>query len=406
LSVATIRKRKRAHGYVWVADYLDGARRRHRLTAPTKERAQELLAEKVQEARQALPPSVEDRDVLLSEYATKFKSASTAAGLAKATQDNYAEMLERYILPILGAKGDERLPGSLSLKVREIHRAHVKALIGRWGQAGLSKNTLRLIRAVLSSLLTEAVEDGIIIGNPALALFRKKKAAHQLSLSEQQARIRPFTDVHLRTFLTIAMREEPGAYPYWMLLALGGLRPSEGLGIQWVNFDFAAREIHVERTIQKDGTPKPPKDGEPRTVDMHAALIPVFRRLERSRKEALLREGGSWNESAYIFATRTGRPWDLANVGRAFRHVLKAAELPHHRPYDLRHTYATSLLADGVPITHVASQLGHANPVTTLRHYAHWIPKEGKRYVDRLLTEWPNRGRDGTDLAPVAGEAR
>jgi integrase len=404
--VASIRKRKRAHGYVWQADYRDGAGQRRRLTAPTKECAQELLAEKVHEARQVLPPAVEDRDILLSQYATKFQAAFAGAGLAKATRANYKEVLERYILPVLGATGDKRLPGALSLKIREIHRAHVKALIGRWHQAALSRNTLRLIRAVLSSLLTEAVEDGIIIGNPALALFRKKKAAHQLSYAEQQAKVRPFEDGHFERFLATAAQKEPECHPYWMLLALGGLRPSEGLGLQWGNLDVVGREIHVERTIQKDGSPKLPKDGEPRTVDMHAALIPVIRRLERGRKEALLRAGGSWDDQAYVFATRTGRPWDLANVGRAFGRVLKAAELPHHVPYDLRHTYATGLLAEGIPITYVAAQLGHAKPVTTLRYYAHWMPKEGQRYVDRLLAGRPEPVRDGTNLAPITGGPR
>ncbi|MGH7334354.1 MAG: tyrosine-type recombinase/integrase [Candidatus Rokuibacteriota bacterium] len=57
---------------------------------------------------------------------------------------------------------------------------------------------------------------------------------------------------------------------------------------------------------------------------------------------------------------------------------------PHHRVYDLRHTYASLLLADGAPLTYVSAQLGHANPTTTLRHYARWMPKKGKRWVNAL----------------------
>ncbi len=52
--------------------------------------------------------------------------------------------------------------------------------------------------------------------------------------------------------------------------------------------------------------------------------------------------------------------------------------------YDLRHTYATLLLAGGVPITYVAAQLGHAKPTTTLAHYAHWITSGSERLVDVL----------------------
>jgi integrase len=55
--------------------------------------------------------------------------------------------------------------------------------------------------------------------------------------------------------------------------------------------------------------------------------------------------------------------------------------------YDLRHTFASLLLASSAPITYVAAQLGHTKPTITLRYYAKWIPKEGLRYVDVLDTK-------------------
>ena len=58
--------------------------------------------------------------------------------------------------------------------------------------------------------------------------------------------------------------------------------------------------------------------------------------------------------------------------------------LPSFRLYDLRHTYASLLLAAGAPITYVSAQLGHSNPGTTLKYYARWIPSRGKRWVDLL----------------------
>src|SRR5688500_14746674 len=50
----------------------------------------------------------------------------------------------------------------------------------------------------------------------------------------------------------------------------------------------------------------------------------------------------------------------------------------------MRHTYASLLLAAGAPITYVSAQLGHANPSTTLRYYAKWIPSQGRRWADLL----------------------
>jgi len=64
--------------------------------------------------------------------------------------------------------------------------------------------------------------------------------------------------------------------------------------------------------------------------------------------------------------------------------MLKKAKLPAFRLYDLRHTFASLLLAAGAPITYVSAQLGHATPTTTLRFYAKWIPSKGRRWVEIL----------------------
>jgi integrase len=92
---------------------------------------------------------------------------------------------------------------------------------------------------------------------------------------------------------------------------------------------------------------------------------------------------------------RTGKPLDLANAARAFKRVLRAMapegqEPPRHTLYDLRHTFATLLLAGSsgsppAPITYMAAQKGHANPATTVRFYARWIPRQGHRYIEGLL---------------------
>jgi integrase len=70
------------------------------------------------------------------------------------------------------------------------------------------------------------------------------------------------------------------------------------------------------------------------------------------------------------FPNDANRPYDKWKAGDAFRRTLKRAGLPHFRLYDLRHIYASLLLAAGAPITYVSAQLGHANPTTTLHHYA------------------------------------
>jgi len=73
-----------------------------------------------------------------------------------------------------------------------------------------------------------------------------------------------------------------------------------------------------------------------------------------------------------------------AGLARLRASFVAAAGLPRHRLYDLRHTFATHLLADRAPITYVAAPLGHRKPTTTPAFYAHWIPRGDKTYIDRL----------------------
>src|SRR5262249_55872576 len=125
------------------------------------------------------------------------------------------------------------------------------------------------------------------------------------------------------------------------------------------------------------------KTGLARTVDMSVSLAVMLQRLRSERAAEALKRG--WPDvPAWVYCSEAGTPLDLSNVTKGWRRVLKAAKLPGFRLYDLRHTFATELLAQGAPITYVAAQLGHTKPTTTLQWYAHWLPRADKHWVDAL----------------------
>jgi hypothetical protein len=78
------------------------------------------------------------------------------------------------------------------------------------------------------------------------------------------------------------------------------------------------------------------------------------------------------------------KPVRIKPVARVFLRVLRAAHLPHFRLYDLRHTYASHLIAAGSQIDYVEKQLGHSKLTTTLLYYAHWFPKGDRRHVEAM----------------------
>jgi len=186
----------------------------------------------------------------------------------------------------------------------------------------------------------------------------------------------------LSAFLDVAREEEPRLSPLSLALARAGLRPGAGLGLQRDDLDFPSRRIRVERALSA-GRVETPKTGQGRSVDMSRELTQVLLGLELDRTAEALRRG--WGEPpVWVFCSLAGTPLDLANVEKAFKRCLRKASMASFRLYDLRHTFASQLLAVGTPITYVAAQLGHARPTTTLQWYARWLPTDDKRLVDTL----------------------
>jgi integrase len=143
-------------------------------------------------------------------------------------------------------------------------------------------------------------------------------------------------------------------------------RPRPGVGALW-----AGSMAQEAGRCQSAGSR--PAGSRPPALSRHQAQLEA---------EALManREPAPW-----IFPSEAGTPLDYSRVANTFRWLLRRAGLPRFRPYDLRHTHATQLLESGAPITYVAHQLGHAKPTTTFAYYAHWLPRDDRTYIDRLI---------------------
>jgi integrase len=129
------------------------------------------------------------------------------------------------------------------------------------------------------------------------------------------------------------------------------------------------------------------------TPDLTATLK---RHLMGLRTEALRQGTG---EPGWLFPRADGALMNKDYATGVFRRILKRAGLPHYRVYDLRHTFASLLLAESAPITYVAAQLGHSSPATTMRFYARWIPSKGQRWVDALDRKPGGRARQSAARA-------
>jgi hypothetical protein len=130
------------------------------------------------------------RMITLKEYVVERWQPSAGPDLEPRTYESYVRLLDDHVLPALGR-----------MRVRDIRVRHVRALLKAKRTEGYAKNTCRLIRAALSTVLTDAVEDEVIEVNPAVQLGRgKKRHAGVLSKGESQQHIRPMDWGQLASF--------------------------------------------------------------------------------------------------------------------------------------------------------------------------------------------------------------
>ena len=217
--------------------------------------------------------------------------------------------------------------------------------------------------------------------NPSFQIGRRKASrADKLTSSERLQKVRPLT-WEQRDALLAEVKDDRRHAALFQLLAKAGLRPGEAFALRPGDIDWKGRTLRVERAWNL-GRVKPTKTYEERTVDLTPEMVRSLERHVAWLKTEALRCG--WGEPEWLFPNDQGLPLDESRVRRVFKTGLKDAKLPAFRLYDLRHTFASLLLAAGAPITYVSAQLGHVNPSTTLRYYARWIPSKGQRWVDLL----------------------
>src|SRR5262245_7570439 len=155
--MASIRRRKDRSSWVVDCRGVPGGRR---VVVKTREQAEFVRAEMIRQSQQAQPVT-QDRDIKLAEFSTRWLDQITASVEPK-TLASYRQNLRLHIVPAFGAA-----------KVRAIHRGHIKALLAQKRAEGLSRNSVRLIRATLSVMLGDAVDEGILQINPASGIGRR-----------------------------------------------------------------------------------------------------------------------------------------------------------------------------------------------------------------------------------------
>ena len=265
----------------------------------------------------------------------------------------YAEPnLERSTLRIYGWVWEHHARPRLGrLRLREVSPLTIAGFRAELEASGVGAESIRKTLTMLQSVFQRAVEWQLLDVNPV-------RAAPKPPTGRARAvpAIGPELVEAMRGRLLLRGRELDAAL--LALLAYAGLRPGEALGLEWRH--VRERTLLVEQAVA-DGQVKGLKNRRrSRAVRL---LEPLREDLERLRADGAViarADGGYWRETDW-------RNWRR----RVFRPVAEEVGLVGARPYDLRHAFASLLIAEGrMSIVEIAAQLGH-NPTVCLDIYGH-----------------------------------
>ncbi len=285
--------------------------------------------------------------------------------LKYSSHKGYESLLKIHLGPIL------------DWPVDEVTRPELKNLISEKLKAGLSANTVRNIKSLISGILSDALENGLIAANPASRLGRMIKG------KEQKADVNPLTREEARDFLGSVAKYSPRYYPFFLCALRTGMRLGELLALEWGDLDFRGGFIEVRRAHVK-GQITTPKNGKSRRIDMSPQLAEILKTLRTEQKKEALAKG--WGEvPELIFVNEEGRLINAFNLRpRVFHRALEKAGLRRIRIHDLRHTFASLLIQQGESLAYVRDQLGHSSIQITVDIYGHLEPGKNRQAVAQL----------------------
>ena len=321
------------------------------------------------------------------------------------SHQTYRGYIDHHIAPNIGSIPLEKLTTMDLQKLyrKLLNKGRVDRMEAKQQPKGLSAKTVRNINQVISSAMDFAVAQKIIPENPCRAVALPKVehkemqsccGARQMRRPTKRTCISPTAATHSASFLPppaavgslpipaeqlqafLREAKATGVYEMYYIELATGLRRGELLGLKWTDIDWKNDIIKVRRQVAR-------VDGQ--IVDAPLKTKNSYRTVTISQQaiEVLKQQKEKTNDQ-YVFPSPNGGPISPDSVNNMLKRVLARASIPKVRFHDLRHTFATIALQNGVDIKTVSGILGHFSAGFTLDTYAHVTTAAQKEAADTM----------------------
>lgn len=292
--------------------------------------------------------------------------------------------------------------------IQKITPNQLQSLYNEMQEEGFSGETRKKVHQMIRNALRRAVINKYLQSNPADLVDTPKVLREEVQV---------FTRKEIDQLLSHA--KESRYYPMLLMAVTTGVRLGELLGLRWQDIDLINHEIFIRQTLLQSSKKgiifEPPKTkNSKRRISIGPQTVNVLKEYKKKWSESRLLHPG---DDDLAFVTKEHTPISPQHFLKRFWNKLQlhlefamnnyvAKPMSVKKPYEtileecrqqkswqrfpaknfhtLRHTFATTLLADGVPITDVSRALGHARVSTTLDIYSHAIPENSRIIAERI----------------------
>lgn len=309
-----------------------------------------------------IPEEVGDlsSDMLFADYLLEWLEIAKGR-LAIATYSSYTSIIKNPLEPYFRKK---------KLTLRELEARHLQMFYSEMLKK-VKSNTVIHYHAVIHSALKYAVKTDMLVQNVADKVDRPKKNDFQpvfLSADEMQKMFEALRGTKLELPVLVA--------------AFYGFRRGEVMGLKWDAIDFERGTISIKRTIttvMEDGVYREVEQQSAktksslRTLPLVGSFREIFMQVKQAQELNKKICGNCYNYEydGFVFVDEMGYRMRLDYLTSEFPKFLKRHGLKRMRFHDLRHSCASLLLANGVPLKHIQEWLGHSDFTTTANIYAH-----------------------------------
>ena len=308
------------------------------------------------------PKAVQDlsSDMLFTDYLRQWLDI-VKVRVKIATYSSYQDMTEGVIIPYFERKG---------LRLREVEARHIQQFYSEKLKT-VSANSVIHYHAIIYQALKYALKTDMVTQNVAMKVDRPRKNSFQpnfLTAEEMQQMFEIIKGTKMQLPVMVA--------------AFYGLRRGEVLGLKWDAIDFNRGTLTIKRTVTQVKI-----DGKYQIIEQDSAktkssmrtlpLVGSFKEYFEEAKKAqefnkkVCGDSYNYDYDGYVFVNEIGERMKPDYLTTAFPEYLKRHGMKKIRFHDLRHSCASLLLANGVPLKQIQEWLGHSDFSTTANIYAH-----------------------------------